>query len=107
MRVAMDGSGGRRWRWQLYLTSMRLAMVAVATGCMLFFSDVDDASAQQAPASTPVRTVLELTNLPSVIDAPLFFKLSRIELGAGTATNYSGPIGFVYVSSGSLISQAD
>ena len=63
--------------------------------------------AQQAPISTPVRTVLALASLPSVVEAPIFFKLSKIELEAGNTTNYAGPIGFVYVVSGSLTVESD
>lgn len=62
--------------------------------------------AQQAPATT-VRTVLALTSLPSVVDAPLFFKLSKVELPAGQTTKYFGPVGFIYVLSGSLAVQTD
>jgi quercetin dioxygenase-like cupin family protein len=62
--------------------------------------------AQQAPATT-VRTVLALTSLPSVVDASLFFKLSKLELPAGQTTRYLGPVGFIYVLSGSLAVQTD
>ena len=57
------------------------------------------ALAQVPPAATIVRTVLAVTSLPSVVDAPVFFKLSKIELAAGQATKYSGPVGFLYVLS--------
>jgi quercetin dioxygenase-like cupin family protein len=63
--------------------------------------------AQQPPAATTVRTVLALTSLPSVVDAPLFFKLSKIALAAGQTTKYVGPVGFIYVLSGSLAVQTD
>jgi quercetin dioxygenase-like cupin family protein len=63
--------------------------------------DPQDTSAQQ-PISTPVRTVLALTSLPSVVDVPLFLKLSKVELAAGKSANYFGPVGFIYVLSGSL-----
>ena len=88
------------------LTSMRLAIAVLAVACLVFVR-AETVVAQQAPVSTPIRTVLALASLPSVVDAPLFFRLSRIELGAGTSTNYSGPIGFIYVLSGSLTAQAE
>jgi quercetin dioxygenase-like cupin family protein len=49
-----------------------------------------------------VRTVLALTSLPNVAEAPLSFKLSKVELAAGQKTTYSGPVGFIYVLSGAL-----
>lgn len=57
----------------------------------------------QAPPTTIVRTVLAVTSLPSVIDAPLFFKLSRVELAAGQTTTYFGSVGFLYTLSGTLL----
>jgi quercetin dioxygenase-like cupin family protein len=86
---------------------MRLAIAAVIAALLLFISRPGTLVAQEAPVSTPVRTVLALASLPSVVEAPMYFKLSRIELGAGHTTNYAGPIGFIYVVSGSLTVQAD
>jgi quercetin dioxygenase-like cupin family protein len=63
-------------------------------------------SLAQAPTNI-VRTVLAVTSLPSVVDAPLFFKLSRVELHPGQMTTYSGPVGFVYVLSGTLSVQTN
>jgi hypothetical protein len=63
--------------------------------------------AQQGPAVTSVRTVLALTSLPTVVDAPLFFKLTKVQLPANKSTNYSGPVGFIYVLSGSMFVQTD
>lgn len=61
-------------------------------------------SIQPSFAQTPaiVRTVLAVTSLPSVVDAPLFFKLSKIELAPGQMTTYFGPVGFLYSLSGTL-----
>jgi hypothetical protein len=89
------------------LRSKRLAIAVVAAACLLFVARPGILVAQQAPVSTPVRTVLALAGLPSVVEDPMYFKLSRIELGAGDTTNYAGPIGFVYLVSGSLTVQAD
>src|SRR5438046_9904734 len=65
------------------------------------------ALAQLPPTATTVRTVLAVTSLPSVVDAPLFFKLSKIELAAGQTTKYYGPVGFLYVLSGGLAVETD
>ena len=89
------------------LTSMRLAMAVVIATALLFVARPGTLVAQEAPVSTPVRTVLALATLPSVVEGPMYFKLSRIELGAGDTTNYAGPIGFVYLLSGSLTVEAD
>src|SRR5437870_2423213 len=64
------------------------------------------APAQLPPTATTVRTVLGVTSLPSVVDAPLFFKLSKVEMAAsGQTTKYLGPVGFLYVLSGSVAVQ--
>jgi quercetin dioxygenase-like cupin family protein len=58
-------------------------------------------SLAQAPTNI-VRTVLAVTSLPSVVDAPLFFRLSRVELPPGQMATYSGPVSFLYALSGTL-----
>jgi quercetin dioxygenase-like cupin family protein len=58
-------------------------------------------------ATNIVRTVLAVTSLPSVGDAPLFFKLSKVELPPGQTTTYSGPVGFLYALSGALTVQTN
>ncbi len=61
--------------------------------------------AAQAPATarpTPTRTVLASRALPSVVDAPRAFRLLRVSLAAGQATEIGGADGFVYVLSGSV-----
>jgi quercetin dioxygenase-like cupin family protein len=73
----------------------------------LFIALSVQTSPAQAPTTTIVRTVLAVTSLPSAVDAPLFFKLSRVELAPGQMTTYSGPVGFVYVLSGTLIVQTN
>src|SRR5215470_2884413 len=72
----------------------------------LFVAPSVQTSLAQAPTNI-VRTVLAVTSLPSVGDAPLFFKLSRVELPPGQATTYSGPVGFLYALSGALIVQTN
>src|SRR5688500_2519491 len=87
--------------------SSNIVAAVLAVACLAFVGPRGETLAQQAPSSTPVRTVLASASLPSVVDAPLFFRLSKIELNSGQSTNYSGPIGFIYVLSGTLTSQVD
>src|SRR3954449_12248098 len=89
------------------LKAMRLSLAVMAAASLLLVAAPGILVAQQAPVSTPVRTVLALVSLPSVTEAPMYFKLSRIELRAGNTTNYAGPTGFVYLVSGSLTVEAD
>jgi quercetin dioxygenase-like cupin family protein len=81
----------------------RLCSALIAT--LLIAPTVQTALAQ-APTNI-VRTVLGVTSLPSVGDAPLFFKLSRVELPPGQTTTYSGPVGFLYALSGALTVQTN
>jgi quercetin dioxygenase-like cupin family protein len=76
----------------------RLCSTLITT---LFIALSVQTSLAQAPTATIVRTVLAVTSLPTT-DTPLFFKLSKIELAPGQMTTYSGPVGFVYVLSGTL-----
>ena len=85
----------------------RLASALIAAVFAMLPTQIQTALAEEAPAAAIVRTVLALTSLPSVIDAPLFFKLSKIELAARQTTKYFGPVGFIYVLSGSLAAQTD
>ncbi len=48
----------------------------------------------------PVRTVLALGRVPSVVDAPMSFKLSRVSIPGGTSAVYRGAHSLVYVVSG-------
>ena len=82
-----------------------LRSALIATAFVALFAETTPA--QPAPSATIVRTVLALTSLPSAVDAPLFFKLSKIELAVGQTTKYSGPVGFLYVLSGTLAVQTD
>jgi hypothetical protein len=59
----------------------------------------------QQPPTAP--TVLAVTSLPSVADAPLFFKLSKVELASDQTTTYFGPVDFLYILSGSLAVQTE
>jgi hypothetical protein len=80
---------------------LRFALVAAAFVAF----PVQTAFPQQAPAATIVRTVMAVASLPSVVDAPVFFKLSKIELSPGQTTKYSGAGGFIYLLSGALVVQ--
>jgi quercetin dioxygenase-like cupin family protein len=62
--------------------------------------------AQQAAPAAVVRTVLGVAALASVIDTPLFFKLSTVRLPAGQTTKYAGPVGFIYVLTGGVVVQS-
>jgi quercetin dioxygenase-like cupin family protein len=74
------------------------ALIAMA---VLAFSSVA-LFAQQLFIAPIARTVLAVTSLSSVVDAPLSFKLSKVELASDQTTKYFGPVGFLYVLSGSL-----
>src|SRR5687768_4653247 len=103
--MSNSDSNSRLWAAvdsKMKLTPMRLATAVVIAAALLVVARPGTLVSQEAPGSTPVRTVLALATLPSVVEAPLYFKLSKIELGAGNTTKYAGPIGFVYVVSGSL-----
>src|SRR4051794_37209935 len=82
---------------------LRSALAAAAFAAL----SAQAALAQQPPTTTIVRTVLAVTSFPSVVEAPLFFKLSKIELAAGQTTKYSGPVGFLYLLSGTLAVETD
>src|SRR5205085_1363469 len=81
----------------------RLCSALIAT---LLIAPSVQASLAQAPTNI-VRTVLAVTSLPSVGNAPLFFRLSRVELPPGQTTTYSGPVGFLYALSGALTVQTN
>ncbi len=83
-------------------------LLAVLSAAFMTLSvDARICLAQQGPTVTPVRTVLALASLPTLVDAPVFFKLAKIQLPAGKSATYSGPVGFIYVLSGSMFAQAD
>jgi quercetin dioxygenase-like cupin family protein len=87
------------------MSSIRLSLRLALTAALFITLSVQTSDAQ-APTNI-VRTVLAVTSLPSVADAPLFFKLSRVELSPGQTTTYSGPVGFLYALSGALAVQTN
>lgn len=56
----------------------------------------------EPPRPTPVRSVLALAALPSVVDAPLHMKLLRVSVPAGQSTSYLGANGFIFGLSGTV-----
>src|SRR4030088_891439 len=62
---------------------------------------------QQGPSVTPASTGRARASVPTLVDAPVFFKLAKVQLPAGKSATYSGPVGFIYVLSGSMFAQAD
>lgn len=77
---------------------MRLGTFATAfASAMLLSASVH---AQSAPG-TPVRMVLASAKLPSVTDAPLYFKVVQIGLAAGAKTPISQSTSILYQVSGS------
>jgi len=56
----------------------------------------------QSGAARPVRVVVASGRLPSVVEAPLHFKLVRLSLPAGQSATHTGPDGMLYVMSGAL-----
>jgi mannose-6-phosphate isomerase-like protein (cupin superfamily) len=77
---------------------MRLGTVAAASFSAMFLTA--SAYAQSAPG-TPVRMVLASAKLPSVTDAPLYFKVVQIALAAGRKTTLSPSTSILYQVSGS------
>ena len=85
----------------------RLTAALTAAALIMAPAYIQTTLAQPGPGGTIVRTVLASTRLPSVVEAPLFFKLSKVDLAVGQSTKYVGPLGFIYVLSGSLSVQTD
>jgi len=65
-------------------------------------SSVAFSAAAQPTDKGPVRAVLALGRVPSVVDAPMSIKLSRISLPAGTNATYRGSHSMVYVMKGAV-----
>jgi len=65
-------------------------------------STVALSAAAQPADKGPVRAVLALGRLPSVVDAPMSIKLSRVSLPAGANATYRGSHSMVYVMTGTV-----
>jgi len=59
------------------------------------------------PASRPIRVVLVGAKLPTVVNAPLYFKLLSAKIPAGQTASHAGANGMLYLLSGSLAVTAD
>jgi quercetin dioxygenase-like cupin family protein len=65
-------------------------------------SSVALSAAAQPADKGPVRAVLALGRLPSVVDAPMSIKLSRVSLPAGANATYRGSYSMIYVIAGAV-----
>lgn len=64
------------------------------------------ATAQTAPGiarPTTLRQVLASGPLRTVVDAPVYFRIARVSLGAGQSTTYAGLDGVIYQMTGTLV----
>lgn len=85
----------------------RLISYAVVVGIFTGYLFVAAAAGQPAPAPSAsgggtLRAVLASTALPSVVDAPRYFRMVRVDVPAKQATTYNGSVGVVLALSGSL-----
>jgi quercetin dioxygenase-like cupin family protein len=77
------------------------SLAALFCGFIASSTYAQPASPPKAPAGI-VRAVLASTALPSVADAPRYYKLVHVSVPAAKATSYNGAVGFVFLLSGSL-----
>src|SRR3954462_3423239 len=78
----------------MHFCSRRLGLAAAIT---IAFACV---AAAQTAGKAPLRTVLALGRLSSIIDAPMSFKLSRVSIRVGEVAIYRGESSMIYVLSG-------
>jgi quercetin dioxygenase-like cupin family protein len=79
------------------------ALVVVTLAAIVFLAPA--ARAQTAPSTarpTTLRQVLASGPLPTVVDAPVFFRVVRVSLGAGQSTTSAGLDGVIYQMTGTL-----
>jgi hypothetical protein len=76
----------------------RLSWIAVAAAATLMSFPLLAQTAGQGP----IRTVIALGRVASMVDAPMHFKLSRVSIPAGAAATYRGDQSTVYLMSGTL-----
>jgi quercetin dioxygenase-like cupin family protein len=73
-----------------------------ATGILLLSAAAFAASAAAQPAAPPApRAVVAAAKLPTVTDAPRYFKVLSISLASGEKSSVSGPASVLYQISGS------
>lgn len=80
---------------------MLARLFVLAVGAASIFIPSSPPLAQTA-GQGPIRTVLAVGRVPSIVDAPMHLKLSRIALPAGAAATYRGDHSTVYVLTGTL-----
>src|SRR4051812_43344375 len=78
--------------WQFWLTA------AVASASIL-----SSPLAAQTTEKGPVRTVLALGRVATMIETPMYFKLSRVTIPAAATVVYRGAHSMIYLLSGALI----
>jgi quercetin dioxygenase-like cupin family protein len=76
-----------------------LAVIRLAVSAA-FISLFSLTAAAQTTEKGPVRTVLALGRVSSVVDAPMSMTLSRVSLGVGATSAYRGSHSMLYVLSG-------
>ena len=86
------------------MTTRLISVVAAIFGGYFFAAGAgaQPASSQSGPGGGVLRAVLASGALPSVVDAPRYFKVLRVSVPARQATTYNGAVGFVFALSGSL-----
>jgi|tagenome__1003787_1003787.scaffolds.fasta_scaffold20940228_2 quercetin dioxygenase-like cupin family protein len=79
----------------IFRTFLRLA-AAAALGMFPYISNA------QTGSGRPIRTVLALGRVASVVDKPLDLRLSRVSISAGTTADYIGDPSAIYILSGTV-----
>ena len=77
-------------------------VIAMSGGMLASTAGAQAPGPPGAAATGTVRAVLASTPLPSVADAPRYFKLVRVHLPATQTATYNAPVGFVLVLEGAL-----
>jgi hypothetical protein len=82
------------------LHGLRIRIRLTLTVSAIFLSSLS--AVGQSVEKGPVRTVLALGRVSSVVDTPMSFKLSRVSIPGGTSAVYRGAHSLVYVVSGAV-----
>jgi len=82
---------------------MILSTLVVALSAIMLLAPAACAQTGPSPARpAPVRQVLASGSLRTVVDAPIFFRIVRVSLGAEQSTTYAGLDGVLYQMTGTL-----